>query len=85
MKDNLPKLELDEDGIIHNIDAEAKKKARKRRKNNAKNIKKRLPRTNGHWEGKPGDGIWFSTKADVKSIVGNEGIPFSNGRPIFSK
>ena len=46
--------------------------------------KSRLPRTNGHWQGKPGDGIWYSDNPLVNAVTGGKGIPFKNGRPDFS-
>ena len=62
----LDQLSVDKDGVIHNVDA-------KKRKTNNKKTKTRLPRTNGRWDGKPGESLWFSDNSDVKSIVGNEG------------
>lgn len=48
--------------------------------------KGRLPKTNGEWvEGTPGNGLWKSNKPEVNAITNNEPIPFSNGRPDFSK
>ena len=44
-----------------------------------------MPRSNGHWEGEPGNGLWYSDIDEVKAITGGEGIPFVNGRPDFSK
>ncbi|MCI3938387.1 DUF4280 domain-containing protein [Chryseobacterium aahli] len=46
----------------------------------------RLPKTNGEWvEGTPGNGLWKSDKPEVNAITNNEPIPFTNGRPDFSK
>ncbi|VFS51563.1 HNH endonuclease [Budvicia aquatica] len=47
--------------------------------------KVRLPRTNGHWEGEPGNGNWYSDLPEVNEVTGGEPIPFKNGRPDFSK
>ena len=44
----------------------------------------RLPRTNGKWEGEPGNGKWYSDKPEVKNITNGEGLEFINGRPNFS-
>lgn len=52
---------------------------------NNSGVKTRLPRTNGYWEGKPGDGLWYSENISVIEITGGEGVPFKNGRPDFSK
>jgi len=45
----------------------------------------RLPKSNGYWEGDPGNGVWHSDIKAVNKVTGNEGIPFYNGRPDFSK
>ena len=50
-----------------------------------KNPRKRLPRTNGKWDGEPGESKWYSDKKDVTDITNGEGIPYKNGRPDFSK
>ncbi|RAJ37359.1 polymorphic toxin-type HINT domain-containing protein [Pedobacter cryoconitis] len=48
--------------------------------------KGRLPQTKGRWvEGKPGDGLWKSSRPKVNAITGNKPIPFKNGRPDFSE
>lgn len=52
---------------------------------NNSGVKTRLPRTNGYWEWKPGDGLWYSENISVIEITGGEGVPFKNGRPDFSK
>lgn len=52
---------------------------------NNSGVKTRLPRTNGYWEGKPGDGLWYSENISIIEITGGEGVPFKNGRPDFSK
>ncbi len=44
----------------------------------------RLPRTNGKWEGEPGNRKWYSDKPEVKIITNGEGVEFINGRPNFS-
>ena len=46
--------------------------------------KTRLPRSNGNWDGDPGNGKWFSDNDAVKNITGGEGVDFANGRPDFS-
>ena len=48
------------------------------------NPKTRLPRTNGKWEGEPGNGKWYSDKPEDKKITNGEGVEFINGRPNFS-
>ncbi len=48
------------------------------------NPRTRLPRTSGHWEGKPGDGYWHSDLEEVNEITGGKPIEFRNGRPIFT-
>ena len=50
-----------------------------------KNPKKRLPKTNGEWEGERGESKWYSNKQDVIDITKGEGVPYKNGRPDFSK
>ena len=44
----------------------------------------RLPRNNGHWDGSPGNGIWYSDISAVNAITGGKGIVFKDGRPDFS-
>lgn len=44
----------------------------------------RLPRNNGHWNGSPGNGIWYSDISAVNAITGGKGIVFKDGRPDFS-
>ena len=44
----------------------------------------RLPRTGGRWEGKPGDGKWFSDKQEVLDVTGGAPVVFKGGRPNFS-
>ncbi|ELY3774570.1 RHS repeat protein, partial [Cronobacter dublinensis] len=44
----------------------------------------RLPRTNGHWDGVPGESNWYSYNEKVNAVTSNQPIPFSNGRPDFS-
>ena len=45
----------------------------------------RLPRNNGKWEGKPGNGKWFSELKDVLEVTKGEPIEFKNGFPKFAK
>ncbi|TMP83519.1 hypothetical protein CWB73_01420, partial [Pseudoalteromonas phenolica] len=49
------------------------------------NPKFRLPKSNGSWEGRPGNSIWNSTLDDVNQVTGNTGVPFINGRPNFTQ
>ena len=49
------------------------------------NVRTRLPRNNGYWEGEVGNSLWHSDIEAVNKITGGEGIPFVNGRPDFSK
>jgi len=44
----------------------------------------RLPRNDGHWVGKPGEGVWHPDDPETKAIVGDKGITFKNGFPDFS-
>ena len=48
------------------------------------NPKTRLPRTNGKWEGEPGNGKWYSDKPEVKSVTNGEGVEFLDDRPNFT-
>ncbi|WP_434813883.1 T7SS effector LXG polymorphic toxin [Bacillus halotolerans] len=50
----------------------------------AANPRKRLPRTNGRWEGTPGNGKWYSDKPEVNGVTKGEPVAFKNGRPDFS-
>ena len=50
-----------------------------------KNTKTRLPRKDGKWDGKPGEGNWHSDLDDVNKVTGGKPIPFKNGRPDFSE
>ncbi|MBU8612130.1 MULTISPECIES: T7SS effector LXG polymorphic toxin [Bacillus] len=50
----------------------------------AANPRKRLPRTNGRWEGTPGNGKWYSDKPEVNEVTKGEPVAFKNGRPDFS-
>ncbi|XOQ15210.1 MAG: LXG domain-containing protein [Shouchella clausii] len=59
-------------------------KARKVKTGGKGNPTTRLPRTNGKWEGEPGNGKWYSDKPEVKNITNGEGVEFINGRPNFS-
>ena len=52
---------------------------------NKSNPRKRLPKSNGHWEGAVGDSLWISDIKDVNKITNGAGIPFVNGRPDFSQ
>jgi len=44
-----------------------------------------LPRSNGHWEGEPGNGDWYSDLPEVNEITGGKPVPFKDGRPDFSE
>lgn len=48
------------------------------------NPRSRLPKTNGKWDGVPGNGKWYSNNPDVDSVTGGKPIEFKNGRPDFS-
>ena len=48
------------------------------------NPKTRLPRTDGRWEGEPGNGKWYSTKPKVLKVTKGEPVVFKNGRPNFT-
>ena len=43
-----------------------------------------LPRSNGYWDGEPGESGWHSTKPEVNAITNGEPVQFRNGRPDFS-
>jgi hypothetical protein len=45
----------------------------------------RLPRSDGHWSGAPGDSNWTSTNSDVNVITGGKPITFRNGYPDLSE
>ena len=49
------------------------------------NPRTRLPRTNGRWEGEPGNGTWYPDNPEAKSVLGGDGVPFKDGRPDFSQ
>ncbi|WP_106498330.1 T7SS effector LXG polymorphic toxin [Lentibacillus sp. Marseille-P4043] len=44
----------------------------------------RLPRTNGKWQGEPGNGKWFTENADALKVTKGEPVEFKNNRPDFS-
>jgi hypothetical protein len=48
------------------------------------NPRTRLPRTNGKWEGDPGNGKWYSEHNDVLEVTGGKPVEFKNNRPDFS-
>ncbi|MCG1021432.1 T7SS effector LXG polymorphic toxin [Sutcliffiella horikoshii] len=48
------------------------------------NPRTRLPKSNGHWKGEPGNGTWYSDKPEVKRITNGEGVEFNEGRPNFT-
>lgn len=48
------------------------------------NPKTRLPKSNGHWKGEPGNGTWYSDKPEVKRVTNGEGVEFKEGRPNFT-
>ncbi len=50
-----------------------------------KNTKTRLPRKDGKWDGKPGEGNWHSDLDEVNKVTGGKPIPFKKGRPDFSE
>lgn len=43
-----------------------------------------MPRKDGSWVGKPGNGEWHSTLDEVNAVTGGKPIPFIDGRPDFS-
>ncbi|GKX52739.1 RHS repeat-associated core domain-containing protein [Budvicia aquatica] len=47
--------------------------------------KTRLPRNQGHWDGEPGNGNWYSDLPEVNEVTGGAPVPFRNGRPDFSE
>ncbi|TYS59876.1 hypothetical protein FZC74_06890 [Sutcliffiella horikoshii] len=48
------------------------------------NPRTRLPKSNGHWKGEPGNGIWYSDKPEVNRVTNGEGVEFKDGRPNFT-
>lgn len=52
--------------------------------NRKENPTSRLPRTNGKWEGQPGNGKWYSSNKEVKEITDGKPVEFKDGRPDFS-
>ncbi|MCG8597435.1 MAG: HNH endonuclease, partial [Kiloniellales bacterium] len=50
----------------------------------ATNPRTRLPRTNGRWEGEPGNGDWFSDHPEVLKVTKGKPIRYIDGRPDFS-
>lgn len=51
----------------------------------AENPRTRLPRSNGRWDGDPGNGTWYPDNPDAKNVLGDKGVPFKDGRPDFSE
>lgn len=49
------------------------------------NPRTRLPRSNGRWDGEPGNGTWYPDNPDAKNVLGDKGVPFKDGRPDFSE
>ncbi|MCY8015474.1 T7SS effector LXG polymorphic toxin [Bacillus haynesii] len=43
-----------------------------------------LPRTNGRWEGTPGNGKWYSDNPEVNAVTKGEPVVFKDGRPDFT-
>jgi hypothetical protein len=66
---------------VHNTCKDDFQKGLKRK--TAKNPKTRLPRSEGHWEGTPGNGKWHSYKPEVNEVTGGKPVQFINGRPDF--
>ena len=44
----------------------------------------RLPRSDGHWDGAPGNSNWYSNNPAVNAITGGKPIRFNNGQPDFT-
>nr|WP_243143324.1 RHS repeat-associated core domain-containing protein [Clostridium estertheticum] len=61
---------------------------KERNVNEVDNPKVRLPRTEGKWgedgNGIPGSSKWYSDKAEVNKVTGNQPIEFVENRPLFS-
>ncbi|WP_416807561.1 T7SS effector LXG polymorphic toxin [Bacillus safensis] len=49
-----------------------------------KNPRTRLPRSNGRWEGVPGNGKWYSDNPKVKAVTGGKPVEFIDNRPNFT-
>ncbi|MDM5298047.1 T7SS effector LXG polymorphic toxin [Bacillus pumilus] len=49
-----------------------------------KNPRTRLPRSNGRWEGVPGNGKWYSDNPKVKVVTGGKPVEFIDNRPNFT-
>jgi len=47
--------------------------------------KTRLPKSNGTWDGKPGESNWYSDLDEVNEVTDGKPVPFKNGRPDFSE
>jgi len=45
----------------------------------------RIPKTDGSWDGTPGNSNWFSDNSKVLAITKGEGVPFKDGLPNFDK
>jgi hypothetical protein len=44
----------------------------------------RLPRSDGRWDGEPGNSNWYSNNPAVNAITGGKPIRFNNGQPDFT-
>jgi hypothetical protein len=49
------------------------------------NPRKRVPRTDGRWEGQPGNGVWYSDNPKLNAITSGKPIKFANGRAQLSE
>ncbi|MED4612148.1 T7SS effector LXG polymorphic toxin [Bacillus subtilis] len=72
------------EGLPYNVINDVSLKDRLLQLIEATNPRKRLPRTNGRWEGTPGNGKWYSDKPEVNEVTKGEPVVFKNGRPDFS-
>ncbi|MFD1337149.1 hypothetical protein ACFQ4N_16525 [Oceanobacillus iheyensis] len=81
------KLVKEYDGFKVNSKGEVPAKKSKSSGDGAKSVdnpKTRLPRNNGHWNGEPGNGKWYSDKPEVQKVTNGKGVEFKDGRPNFT-
>ncbi|WP_077596827.1 HNH endonuclease family protein [Oceanobacillus kimchii] len=81
------KLVKEYDGFKVNSKGEVPAKKSKSSRDGAKSVdnpKTRLPRNNGHWNGEPGNGKWYSDKPEVQKVTNGKGVEFKDGRPNFT-
>ncbi|MEV4049630.1 HNH endonuclease [Amycolatopsis sp. NPDC049688] len=45
----------------------------------------KIPRSDGGWDGTPGDSGWVSFNLEVIRVTSHEPVPFRNGEPVFKQ